>query len=54
MAGKLTPKRLENHLSARDSSSYVGAVVVLVIAFVFEFGVAMREEWSRREVEKLE
>lgn len=37
-----------------DSNTYIGAVVVLVIAFVFEFGVALREEWSSREVEELE
>jgi hypothetical protein len=37
-----------------DPSAYVGAVVVIVIAFVFELGASIVEQWSNRDVEELE
>jgi hypothetical protein len=37
-----------------DLNAYVGAVVVVVIAFVFEFGISLREEWERREIEEID
>lgn len=35
-------------------NAYISSVIVIVIAFVFEFGVSLKEELNRRQIEELD